>query len=91
MASVVLDEQSLGLPRVLVMEIFRFALSTLGHLQVWLGSPTRSVGPQGRGAAYWPRCPDERSAPQRFAETGCSHRATLIVRKSGKGHSYYST
>src|SRR5262249_60243376 len=26
----------------------------------------------------------------RFAETGCCHRATLIVRKSGKDHSYYS-
>ena len=36
MASVVLEEQSLGLSPVLVTEIFRFPLSALGHLQVWL-------------------------------------------------------
>ena len=87
MASVVFDEQSLGLWPVLVTEIFRFPLSALGG---W-GSPTRSAVPQERGAPYRSRCPDQRSAPQRFAETGSSHRATLIVRKSGIGHSYYST
>jgi len=36
-AAVVLDEQSLGLSPVLVTGIFRFPLSALGHLQVWLG------------------------------------------------------
>jgi ABC-type branched-subunit amino acid transport system ATPase component len=34
--SVVLDEPSLGLSSVLVTEIFRFPLSALGDLQVWL-------------------------------------------------------
>src|SRR5438552_1248210 len=81
-----------GLSPVLVTAIFCSPLSALGHLEVWAGAHRPGQQCPKGGARRIGR--DVRTGVLHRSDLlkpGCSHRATIIVRKSGKGHSYYLT
>ena len=101
MASVVLEEQSLGFSTEIVHGIeccliFVELGAEAREKPISSFATERSCAPRaepggslrGRVLTHSREAVKARVACARLAETGCSHRAALIVRKSGKDHSY---